>query len=97
MIYHAVYFKWKSATPKDKINDAVRSLNALKGVVPSILEIQVGENFSDRSGGYTHVLISKFRSKEHLDQYQTNPDHQKVVIEKIKPIVESTLVGDIEV
>ena len=97
MIYHAVYFKWKNDAPKEKINDAVRSLNSLKGIVPSILEIQVGENFSDRSGGYTHALISKFRSKEHLDQYQTHPEHQKVVTEKIKPIVESTLVGDIEI
>jgi len=97
MIHHIVLFKWKDGTEKSKINDVVRSLNSLKNIVPSILEIQVSENFSDRSGGYSHVLVSKFVSKESLDQYQNHPEHQKVVKDKIKPIVDSTLVGDIQI
>lgn len=97
MIYHTVLFKWKSEATEDQINDVVRSLNALSGVIPSLLEIQVGKNFSDRSGGYTHVLITKFKTKEQLDQYMTDERHHKIVVEKINPIAEARLVGDLEV
>lgn len=97
MIYHTVLFKWKEGTGKEQINKALRELNALKPKVPSILEIQAGENFSERSGGFSHVLTSKFLTIEALDQYQVHPEHQKIVVDLIKPILDQLVVGDFEV
>jgi len=97
VIYHTVLFKWKDGTKKEQVNEVLRELNALKPKVPSILEIQAGENFSDRSGGFSHVLTSKFLTIEALDQYQIHPEHQKIVVGLIRPILEQLVVGDFEV
>lgn len=96
MIYHSVLFKWKPETPSDKIEAAIQALNALQGKVPSLLMIRAGVNFSDRSGGFSHLLISTFSSQTDLQAYQIHPDHQKVVIDFIRPILAELVVGDIE-
>jgi len=97
MIYHTVLFKWKNGTDPGKINEILRELNALKPKIPAILELQAGENFSDRSGGFTHVLVSKFLTRENLDQYQVHPDHQKIVVNLIRPVLDQLVVGDFSV
>jgi hypothetical protein len=39
----------------------------------------VGENFSPRSGGYTHGIFVRFESREGLQGYMKHPDHLAVV------------------
>ncbi|NUQ82027.1 MAG: Dabb family protein [Bacteroidetes bacterium] len=97
MIYHTVLFKWKPDSPAAKIRLAVDALNGLQGKVPSLKMISAGENFSERSAGFSHLLVSTFLTRNDLQAYQVHPDHQKVVTEFIRPILAELVVGDVEV
>ncbi|MDX8384176.1 MAG: Dabb family protein [Ghiorsea sp.] len=76
MIKHLVMW-----TLHDK-NDALmvkNTLEALKSKVPSILDIEVGIDFSDTDASADVVLYSTFDDLDALQAYKDHPDHQAVL------------------
>jgi antibiotic biosynthesis monooxygenase (ABM) superfamily enzyme len=51
-------------------------LEALVGVIPGLLEAEVGIN--ENGGDYHACLNSKFESMEALKAYDVHPEHEKV-------------------
>ena len=96
MIEHLVLFKVKGEVSAADAEKMVQALRSLAGRVPSIRELRCGTNFSDRNQGFTHGLLVRFRSRADLDAYIDHPEHQRVVAECVRPIVESILVVDFE-
>ncbi len=96
MIEHIVLFKWKSEATSEQIAEAVAGLRALKSSVPNILDLSVGENFSERAQGFTHGLVVRFPDRAALDVYGPHEAHQHVVQNFINPIRESVLALDYE-
>ncbi len=79
MIDHLVFLAvQENASPED-IDDLVSSIRGLKDTVPSVVDLTVGENFSGRSGGYTHGIFVRFASREGLQEYTEHPYHLAVV------------------
>jgi len=79
MIDHLVFLAVREdATPED-VDDLISSIRSLKDTVPGVVDLSVGENFSERSGGYTHGLFVRFDSREDLQEYLRHPDHLSVV------------------
>lgn len=97
MIEHIVLFKVKAGTPPEAVAAMVNGLKALQSVVPGIASLSVGANFSDRSKGFTHGLVVRFRDKAALDGYIPHPAHREVVEKLIRPITEDVLAVDYEV
>lgn len=95
-IMHIVLFRWTEEATPDAIRRAIQELRELKTKVPGILEISCGENFSDRSKGFTHGLVVRFTDRAALDQYGPHPEHQRVVHEHISPIRADVLAVDYE-
>ena len=96
MIEHVVLFKVKAATPAASVKAMVDGLAGLKARVPGIVNLSVGANFSDRSKGFTHGLVVRFRDKAALDAYLPHPAHQDVVQNHIRPIIEDVVAIDYE-
>ena len=96
MVEHIVLFKWKAEATAAQIAEAVAGLKGLKGDVPDVLDLSVGENFSDRGQGFTHGLVVRFPSKAALEAYGPHPAHQHIVHTFIDPIRESVLAFDYE-
>ncbi|PYV02850.1 MAG: stress protein [Acidobacteria bacterium] len=96
MIEHLVLFKVKSEASPADAEKMVLALRSLAGRVPSIRELHCGTNFSNRNQGFTHGLLVTFRSRADLDAYSDHPEHQRVVAECVRPIVESIVVVDFE-
>ena len=88
MVEHIVLFKVKQGVSVEAITGMVEGLAGLKSRVPGILDLSLGTNFSDRSKGFTHGLVVRFRDRAALDEYIPHPAHQEVVQKRIKPIVE---------
>jgi len=98
MIRHIVAWKLKSEDPVEKAAQAQKvsaDLLALRGVVPSILEIAVGP---DVVGGtnWDVALVADFADQAALDAYLTHPDHQAVV-GYVRSVVADRVAVDIEV
>ncbi len=79
MIDHLVFLAVRENASPEDIEDLVSSIRGLKDTVPSVVDLTVGENFSGRSGGYTHGIFVRFVSREGLQEYMEHPDHFAVV------------------
>ncbi|WP_119068707.1 Dabb family protein [Rubrobacter indicoceani] len=95
MVDHLVFFDVKSGVPADEREDLLASLGALKEKVPGVLDLTVGEDFSGRSGDYTHALFARFEDREGLKTYATHEAHLEVV-EKLDRLSNGRIVCDYE-
>ncbi len=79
MIKHIVCWKLKNRTePICENPDALaikQVLEALKGKVPGLLNIEVGFDYSLKDTAGDVVLYSEFESKSALKNYQNHPAH----------------------
>lgn len=53
-------------------------IEAMKGVVPQVREIEVGIDFNGSAAAYDIVLYSTFDSRADLDTYQVHPAHEEI-------------------
>lgn len=82
MYEHMVFFKLKESTSREKEQDLLEMLLALKGKIPEIAELTAGFNKTeetDKQQGYSLGLRVTFESKQALDEYLPHPAHQEFV------------------
>ena len=94
MIDHLVFLAVREDASPEDIEDLISSIRGLEEAVPGVVDLTVGENFSGRSGGYTHGLFVRFESREDLQRYMEHPDHLAVV-EKLDRLT-TRIVADYE-
>lgn len=98
MIKHIV--AWRIADGEDKkkrAQDIKENLEALKGKIPGLTDIEVGINFSETDFVSDVVLVSEFTSKEALEKYQNDPEHKAVRQNFVMPYVKERRVIDYEI
>jgi light-regulated signal transduction histidine kinase (bacteriophytochrome) len=95
MVDHLVFFAAKEEATPEEIEDLVASIRALKEQVPGVVDLSVGEDFSGRSGEYTHGLFVRFEDAAGLQEYMNHPAHLKVV-EKLAERTSGRIVVDYE-
>jgi hypothetical protein len=99
VIKHIVMWKLKDeAEGRDRKGNAAemkRILEALKGTVPGILELEVGTQSEPNEAAHDVVLYSVFQDKAGLEVYMKHPEHLKVV-EFVRKIVSDRKVVDYE-
>ena len=94
MIDHLVFLAVREDASPEDIEDLIASIWSLKDAVPGVIDLSVGENFSPRSGGYTHGLFVRFETADDLQAYLKHPDHLAVA-EKLDSLT-SRIVVDYE-
>lgn len=93
MVDHLVLFAVKEDAPAEDVEELLSSIRDLRGNVSNILDISVGENFSERGGPYTHGLYVRFQTADDLHAYIEHPEHKKVV-EKLNAATSERVVVD---
>jgi len=78
MIEHMVWIRFKPGVTPERQQHHLDQLASLKDRVPGIVKLAVGENFTDRSGGYTHGLLVTLQDRNALGVYATHPVHVAV-------------------
>ena len=83
MIKHIVVWRLKDSAhgnPKEVNARLIKEkLEALRGVVPGLLRIEVGIDFSKSEQSADLALYSEFATRAHLDAYQEHPAHKAVM------------------
>jgi len=87
LVDHLVLFRVRDDAAEEEVEDLLSGLRALRGGVPSVVDLSVGENFSERGGSYTHGLFVRFATVDDLQAYMGHPEHLKVV-EKLDALTE---------
>ena len=83
MVRHIVMWKLKDqAAGGTKLGNAEllkEKLESLNGKIPGMLKLEVGIGFSKTTDSWDVVLYSEFKSREDLNNYQSNPDHKAIM------------------
>ncbi len=95
MVDHLVFFAVKEEATPEEVDDLLSSMRGLKDEVPSTVDLSVGEDFSGRSGEYTHALFARFEDTAGLQEYMQHPAHLAVV-EKLENVTSGRIVADYE-
>ena len=96
MVDHLVFLAVKEEATAEEVEDLVTSIRNLKDEVPGVVDLSVGEDFSGRSGDYTHALFARFEDAAGLQEYMGHPAHLAVV-EKLDARTTGRIVADYEV
>lgn len=95
MVDHLVFFAVRDGVSTEDVEDLISSIQALKDEVSSTVDLSVGEDFSGRSGEYTHALFARFEDRDGLQEYMQHPAHLAVV-EKLDERTTGRIVADYE-
>lgn len=96
MIKHIVMWKFKDEVSEADKLEMKHQLESLKGVVPTLIDIEIGMDLVGKEASKDMVLYSEFASMEDLAAYAGHSEHLKVV-EFVKPLVSERAVVDYEV
>jgi hypothetical protein len=95
MVDHLVFFAAKEEASPEEVEDLLSSIWDLKDEVPATVDLSVGEDFTGRSGEYTHALFARFEDASGLQEYMQHPAHLAVV-EKLGNVTTGRIVVDYE-
>ena len=76
MITHIVFWQLKEENKEENALEIKRRIEALVGVIPGLIEANVGCNVN--GGEYDMALVSRHESMEALHLYDKHPEHEKV-------------------
>ena len=79
MIKHIVMWKLNDENKAANAQLIKEKLEALAGVIPGLLEIEVGLDFNKSEAAFDVVLYSVLENQAALEAYQIHPAHQAVV------------------
>jgi antibiotic biosynthesis monooxygenase (ABM) superfamily enzyme len=79
LVDHLVLFRVREDAAPEEVEELLGGLRALRSAVPNVVDISVGENFSERGGSFTHGLFVRFATPDDLHAYMGHPEHLKVV------------------
>ena len=100
MIKHIVLWKLKEfsegAGREQNAQRMKTELEALRGVIPQILRIEVGINVIPSDAAYDVALVAEFADEKELDLYQKHPAHLKAA-DFVGKVRESRVVVDYRV
>jgi hypothetical protein len=83
MLRHIVLWKMKESAggrPKNEnAQELKKRLEALKGLIPDLVELKVGFDFRSPAPSFEICLNTLFHDEKGLENYQKHPEHVKVV------------------
>ena len=75
MVRYSVMWKFKpldGRTPKETAEDVKERYESLKGLIPGLLDIEVGVNRNDSATTYDAIMIADFESWKALADYKAD-------------------------
>lgn len=88
-VKHIILWKLKDEHNNDRVKKGMKeSLEALKGVIPGLLEIKV-QTESLASSNADVMLYSVFENEDALRGYAVHPEHVKVADTMVRPFTET--------
>ena len=96
MVEHIVLVKFSEKATQSQKEELIRRTYALKDVIPGIVGLQQGFNFSDRNNGFEVGLTVRFEDRDSLNSYGPHPSHQAITTYLKEIGVEDSIIVDFE-
>lgn len=97
MVKHIILWTLKEEFNTDEVKKGIKeSLEALLGVIPGLVEINVQTEKLESSKNADVMLYSVFESEKALKDYAVHPAHVEAADTKVRPFTESRSCIDFE-
>jgi hypothetical protein len=87
MVRHIVLFRWKPGTSQQSLESLEHALAGMPKLCPSIRRYRFGRNLGLQEGGFDFGIVADFADAAAWREYWANEAHQKLIAEKVRPIV----------
>jgi hypothetical protein len=81
--------RWKPGTSDGQKNAVREGLAALPAAIPEIRSYQFGDDAAIVEGNYEFAIVADFESRIDFQTYAAHDVHQKLIEERIRPILQS--------
>ena len=88
MLRHVVLIRWKPGTSADQKQAVREGLAALPAAIPQIRSYQFGDDVEIAEGNFEFAIVADFDSRSDFQAYAANDAHQKLIAERIRPILQ---------
>jgi hypothetical protein len=89
MFRHISLLRWNPDATAAQRAAVPEALRALPNLIPTIRAYTLGEDVHETEGNYDLAIIADFDDKAGYIVYRDNPDHQRMIAELIRPILDS--------
>ena len=89
MLRHVALFHWKPEATAEEVSKLEAALHQLPDKIPCIQSYRYGRDLGIQEGNADFGLVADFVDEEGLRTYASHPDHQAVIRELVRPIMES--------
>ena len=83
MLRHVVMFNWNETVDAAHVQTVSEQLNALRALIPQIVEYQHGPDVGINSGNFDYVVVGDFANAEDYLVYRDHPDHLKFIADHV--------------
>jgi hypothetical protein len=84
---HVVLLTWKAGTDAAAIQAVVDGLGRLPVAIPELREYRFGSDLGIADGNADFAIVADFADADAWARYQEHPEHQRVLVELIRPIL----------
>lgn len=93
MFTHIVFFKLKEPS-NENVKKAKDILEGMRGKIQQLKELEVGVDVIHSQRSFDLSIITRFNSREEMDEYQVHPYHVNEVLAHLKPMLEKSAAID---
>jgi len=87
MIRHVALMKLTAAATDADRDALLEALRQLPGLVPEVRSYSVGVDAGLAEGNFEVVVVADFDDADGYAAYSANADHQRVLVELIRPVL----------
>jgi hypothetical protein len=95
MFTHIVFFKLENPSDEN-IQKAKDILTSMEGNIPVLRSLEVGVDVVHSQRSFDIALITRFDSKEDMDEYQIHSYHVNEVLKNLRPMLKASAAVDYE-
>lgn len=95
-VEHLVLIETNDGVTDAEVQEVMDGIIALKDKIPGVLEVKIGNNFSDRAPHISHAAVITLTDKDALAAYGPHPAHQDL-LKILMPIAKNLTIADIDV
>ena len=88
MLRHVALFRWKPETTAEDVSKIEAALRQLPQKLPCIQAYRFGRDLGFQEGNADFGIVADFVDEDGLKTYASDPGHQALIAELIRPITE---------
>ena len=97
MLRHVVLLRWKPGTSVDQKRAVREGLAALPAAIPQIRNYQFGDDAAIVEGNFEFAIVADFDNRSDFERYAADDAHQKLIAERIRPILQERAAAQFEI